>query len=146
MICDKIKNIGDYLGINNNLDTAIEFILGNDLKSLPLGKTVIDGDSVFVNVMSVHAEDKSESVFEYHKDYFDIQIDIEGNEKIDFSLDAQENGSYDYDCGFSAGTADISVVLGNKDFVIFLPNEHHRPAGSSGKNDYIRKAVFKAKE
>lgn len=146
MICDKIKNIGDYLGINKNLDTAIEFILGNDLKSLPLGKTIIDGDSVFVNVISVKAEDKSKAEFEYHKDYFDVQIDIEGNEKIDFSFEAQETENYNYDCGFSVGETDISVVLGNKNFVICLPNEHHRPGASADKNDYLRKAIFKVKE
>lgn len=146
MICDKIKNIGDYLGINKNLDTAIEFILGNDLKSLPLGKTVIDGDNVFVNVASVQTVNKSEAEFEYHKDYFDIQIDIEGNERVDYSLNAQKTDNYDYDCGTSIGNPDISIVLGVNNFVIFQPNENHRTGGTANKNDYIRKVIFKVKE
>lgn len=146
MICDKIKNIGDYLGINNNLDTAIEFILGNDLKSLPLGKTVIDGDNIYVNVVAVQAEDKSGANFEYHKDYFDIHINIEGNEKIDFAFSGEECKEYEYDCGFVSGNIDLSVELGQGVFAICLPNEKHRPACSCGKNDYLRKAIFKVKE
>lgn len=35
MIYDKLVNIGRYKGMNRNLDTAIDYILQNDLSALP---------------------------------------------------------------------------------------------------------------
>ena len=51
MIYDKLINIGLYKGMNKNLDTAIDFILSHDLNELPMEKTVVDGDNVYINVM-----------------------------------------------------------------------------------------------
>ena len=51
MIADSIKHITLYRGMQPYLDTAIDFLLKTDLSTLPDGKTVIDGDHVFVNVM-----------------------------------------------------------------------------------------------
>ena len=55
MIYDKLSNLGLYKGMNPNLDTAIDYILSHDLNELPLGKTVVDGDNVYVNVMDAKA-------------------------------------------------------------------------------------------
>ena len=49
MIIGKLKNISRYKGISKNIDTAIDYILNNDLLALPKGKTIIDGDNVYVN-------------------------------------------------------------------------------------------------
>ena len=80
MIFDEIRNIGQYQGISKNLDTAIAFLQKTDVTTLPVGKTEIDGDNVFITVMEVVTKDKEELRFEYHKEYMDIQMDIEGTE------------------------------------------------------------------
>ena len=42
MIIGKLKNISRYKGISKNIDTAIDYILNNDLLALPKGKTIIE--------------------------------------------------------------------------------------------------------
>ena len=83
MIYDKISNIENYLGITPNLDTAIRFLASQDLIALPLGRTVIDGDLVFANVMEADAVPAEEKEFELHREYMDIQIDLMGVERIE---------------------------------------------------------------
>ena len=72
MIYDKLINMGLYKGMNKNLDTAIDFILSNNLNELPLGKTVVDGDNVYINVMDAKASPVEERAYEIHKNYMDI--------------------------------------------------------------------------
>ncbi|MTM05728.1 DUF386 family protein, partial [Turicibacter sanguinis] len=38
MIIGKLKDLPRYKGLNQNLDTAIDFISNHDLSTLPLGK------------------------------------------------------------------------------------------------------------
>ena len=83
MIYDELKNISKYRGISANLDTAIAFLEESILSELPMGKTVIDGEKVFINVMEADAKEREEIAFEIHKRYMDIQIDIEGTEAIE---------------------------------------------------------------
>ena len=82
MIFDKISNAGLYKGMHPNLDTAIDFMLTQDLEALPLGKTAIDGDRVFINKMEALAAPADEKLFEVHHKYMDIQIDVSGRETI----------------------------------------------------------------
>ena len=55
MIYDKMSNLKLYKGMNKNLDTAIDFITSHDLNTLPLGRTIVDQDNVFINVMETSA-------------------------------------------------------------------------------------------
>ncbi len=42
MILDHINNIKNYKGISKNMDTAIEYILENELSDLDVGKYAVD--------------------------------------------------------------------------------------------------------
>lgn len=86
MIYDMLTNVEKYRGISKNLDTAIDFLVKTDLSALPLGRTEINGDNVFANVMEAQAKPVEELNFEIHKKYMDIQIDIEGTEVICIGL------------------------------------------------------------
>lgn len=61
---------------------AIEFIMAQDLNVLPFGKTVIDGEKVFINKSKIETKKSDELKYESHKKYIDIQIDLDGNESI----------------------------------------------------------------
>ena len=69
MIYDKLENIGRYKGMNKHLDTAIDYILHNDLSSLPSGRTELDGDNVYINVMEAAAGPLETRKYEIHKKY-----------------------------------------------------------------------------
>lgn len=84
MIFDKIEHADRYFGISENLDKAFRFMMNTDLSALEDGKHVIDGENVFVNVMqAVTKADKNE--YEFHEEYYDIQIDLTGAEDVWFS-------------------------------------------------------------
>ena len=55
MICDALEHLNRYRGLHRNLDTAIDYLtayhVAHDLSDLPLGRTEVDGENVFINVM-----------------------------------------------------------------------------------------------
>lgn len=73
MIFDKIANIGRYKGINKNLDTAIDYIRNNDLSSLPMGRTELDGE-VYINVMEANAAPLETKCYEIHKNIWTSKL------------------------------------------------------------------------
>ena len=64
-----MSNLKLYKGMNKNLDTAIDFITSHDLNTLPLGRTIVDQDNVFINVMETSAASVEERQYEFHKNY-----------------------------------------------------------------------------
>ena len=80
MICDTLEQLHLYKGFHKNLDTAIEFLAAHPLDSLPLGRTEVDGDEVFINVMDADLKPHTGSHAEYHRLYADLQIDLTGGE------------------------------------------------------------------
>ena len=146
MIFDRIENAGRYLGISANLDRALAFMMDTDLALLENGRHEIDGSEVFVNVMdAVTREGKEE--YEFHEQYYDIQIDLAGEEDILFATEYQEiTKPYqkDGDIGMGICKCEALCHLGPGKFVICEPTEPHLPgAAVGGKEQEIRKAVIK---
>ena len=79
MVTDSLQNLEQYRGLHKNMDTVIDFLKKSDLTALPDGKTVIDGERVFVNVMEADLREAEGAEYEYHKRYADLQIDISGS-------------------------------------------------------------------
>ena len=57
MIVDSFDYIACYKGLHPNLDKAIDWLNSHTLDALENGKTIIDGDKVFVNVMDADLRD-----------------------------------------------------------------------------------------
>lgn len=146
MIFDKLTNIAVYKGMNPNLDTAIDFLLSHDLESLPLGRTEIDGDNVFLNKMEANAAPAHTKQFEAHKKYLDVQIDLSGIERIDtgerIPLD-----SFDFDeekdFGLTDCTTFASCILGPGNFAVCMAEELHKPGIAVTEDTALVKCVLK---
>jgi len=146
MIYDIIKNIGKYRGQSMWLDKAINFLETTDLKSLPIGRTEIEGDKVFLNVMEAEAKEADEIKFEMHKKYMDIQIDIEGTENIEIGLkieDVIETYREDRDLEIVDCSESVVCSMGKGRFIICMPEEPHKPGIAAVENLYLKKCVFK---
>ena len=146
MIFDKISNANLYKGMNPNLDTAINFMMTQDLTALPLGKTVIDGDRVFINKMEAVASSAEEKQFEVHHKYMDIQIDVSGRETIetgDSSIFSCPDFSAEKDVGFGDCPVAASCTLGNGTFTVCMANEPHKPGIAAEENKNLVKCVIK---
>ena len=146
MIYGRIENAECYLGISKNLDTALRYMMNTDLVALEDGKHVIDGENVFVNIMqAVTQADKWE--YEYHEDYYDIQIDLIGREDILFSTLCEEvTKPYQKEGDIGMGRCECEAIchLGQGRFAICEPGEMHLPcAAADGRSEQIRKAVIK---
>lgn len=57
MIYDTLNNLPNYLGMSENLDAVIEFVMARDINNLPAGKTRILGDKAVVTVSTVTPPD-----------------------------------------------------------------------------------------
>ena len=77
MICATLQHLGRYRGLHPNLDTAIDYLLTHDLAALQLGRTEVDGDKVFINLMDATLHPDAGYHPEYHKLYADLQVDHE---------------------------------------------------------------------
>lgn len=146
MIYDQLSNLKLYKGMNKNLDTAIDFLSSHNLTDLPLGKTIIDGDNVYINVMETVAQPLEERKYEVHKYYMDIQMDIEGIERIDTG-DTSATTLFDYNEEKDVATAtapDLAeCIIGSSNFIICMANEPHKPNIAVSKETYLKKAVCK---
>ena len=148
MITDTLAHLARYRGLHKNLDTAIDWLETHDVAALPLGRTVIEGDAVFVNVMEAELRDAEGAAFEYHRRYADLQIDLTGAERWDWAAEGTylvPNAPYDPDSDAGLGTApeQASGTLGEGRFALFLPGEPHKPSCQCGVCTHLRKAVVK---
>lgn len=149
MICDTLENLAQYKGISRHLDTAIRFILTHELSALPLGKTVIDGDNVFVNVMEAEPRSSESADFELHRNYMDLQTDLAGSELFEVALgETTVTQPYDSASDFCAVRAAASCVgtLCEGRFALFLTLEPHKPTLRAQGCDKVKKAVFKIRD
>ena len=146
MICDTLDQLHLYKGFHKNLDTAIEFLAAHPLDTLPLGRTEVDGDEVFINVMDADLKPHTGSHAEYHRLYADLQIDLTGGEGWGYeTAPGEEVGKYTVDCGFQDSASVVSGALGEGRFVLFFPTELHKPGLVQDGCANVRKAVVKIK-
>lgn len=146
MIFDKLSNIKNYKGSNKNLDTAIDYIMTHDLHKLPLGKTVLDGDQVYINVMDAVSAPLEERKYEIHHHYMDLQIDLAGIERIDTgdcTGIAMESYNAASDVGICSAPDLAQCIIGPGNFILCMAEEPHKPNIMVGNDSKLKKAVFK---
>ena len=144
MIFDKVENASRYMGTNPYLDEALTYMMTQDLNALPVGKTEINGDKVFITIQEADLKPADNDVYEYHKNYLDVQLDLEGTERFLFGFDTGEvDRGYVEDIGFHHCEESVSCIMGPGRFVICEKEEFHKPNVDAGLGGHVRKAVFK---
>lgn len=148
MIYDVLENLNQYTGLFENLDTALDYLATADLDALPLGRTDIDGDEVYLTVSNCQARPSEEALFEVHSAYMDIHIDLQGVELFETALGPlQQHTPYDPVTDTALYTADLSsaCVLGPGRFLIAMTEEPHKPAVKSAEGATLKKLVVKVR-
>lgn len=149
MIVGKLKNIGLYKGLSENLDKAIDSILKEEYKKRTVGKNIIDGEKVFFNIQEIEStKDIEEALFETHKKYIDIQIVIDGIENYgvllsDEGLEIAEPFNTENDFGLFKKSPETIFTLSPEDFIIFFTDEPHMPCLKVNEKKSIKKVVYK---
>ena len=144
MIVDSFDYIACYKGLHPNLDKAIDWLNSHTLDALENGKTIIDGENVFVNVMDADLRDADGAAFEYHRRYADLQIDITGGEGWGYeTAPGTEVEPYQPDIGKKDSEDAVFGALGEGRFVLFFPGELHKPGVARPGCAHVRKVVIK---
>jgi biofilm protein TabA len=148
MICDNIKNNKDYSSINKNFIKAFEFLKSHDLKNLEPGKYDIDGEKIFAMVQEYITQSEEEKKWESHKEYIDIQLIIDGQEIMGFSLvdnlEVEEDLTPEKDLIFYKETLNYSnIKFDTGDYAIFFPEDGHKPGCALEQCSKVKKVVVK---
>lgn len=148
MIYDSLNNFGSYLCLHPHFADALTFLKvhGADLSALIPGSYDINSSGAFASISDYDSKPESEGFLEYHRKFIDIQIIIQGREKIGIARKDQCS-----DQGYSEGK-DLGKLEGSSDFItmdrtcfaIFFPEDAHMPQIScSGQREKVKKVVFK---
>ncbi len=134
MIYDGLDVIDRYRGLYRGLDVLIDWLGQNDPAELPLGKTCIDGERVFANVMNAKTRRVEDARFETHRRYIDVQIDLEGAECFKTTPGAMvpiTEFDVEGDKGFWHAAPEnhdlLDGTLANGRFALFVVGEPHMP-------------------
>lgn len=126
---------------------AFEFLAGADLKKMPLGKQELEGKHLFVALDEYTTKDKQDTKYESHKKYIDIQYIIEGEELMGLStldkLETTDPYNPESDLAFYAYEGGDYIKCTPANFVIFFPEDAHRPMMKATKNSTVKKIVVK---
>lgn len=133
------------------LNNALEYL--NSLittKDVSMGRTTIDGDLIYINVMECEAKERSSLVLaEKHEQYVDIHMVLEGIDTIGY-IPVNETlipeKAYDLEQDYALYDVNEQeeqlLVLRPGYFAVFYPSDIHRPClGEAGTK--IKKAVLK---
>ena len=131
------------------MDRAIDYIKSHNLKLLPNGRNEIFGDEVFVNVVDSKLIEMDNGVYEYHREYIDLHIDIDGAERLSFASDdsirIKQEYNKDDDFGLAQGESCFTCSLDERHFCICMIDELHLPCIKNDNVDHVRKAIIKIK-
>jgi len=130
------------------LERPFEYLARRDLDTLPLGRTTIDGDDVYVLVAEAETRPPEKVPFEAHRRYIDIQLVVRGQEAIGTAPVAALVTSEPYDpvkdVEFFAPPAEsATLALRAGEFAVFAPGDAHRPGLHLDGKHLTRKAVVK---
>lgn len=127
---------------------AIDQALSAGIANLEPGSYPLQGDKVFVNVMAFATQRAEDKRAELHRGYIDIQILLEGEERIYYGLagSARECDAWheeeDYQlCQHIENEQSVTLKLGM--FAVFMPGEPHKPGCYRTRSGMVKKAVIK---
>jgi len=65
---------------------AIAWLKSHDYAALPLGKTPIDGENIYISFAEYETKPADQVVLESHRKYIDIQLMVEGEELMGYAV------------------------------------------------------------
>ena len=147
MIIGKLKDLSRYLGLSDEIDEAITYVLNTDLLSLSIGRYEIS-ENVIVNRQQYYG--KMDTFAESHKDFIDLQIVLSGKERMGYTdisnplvkIIGDYNSTTDlikYDM-----CDECIYEMTSESFALIFPEDIHRP-GVKVDEEIIEKVVLKIK-
>ncbi len=132
MIYDSLKNCDRYAPAHDGFSKAFDFIKKAQAEKLSEGRYEIDGDRVYAFIQKYTSKLESESSFEAHKRYIDIQCILSGVEVMQFADVEAFTPSCEYnderDVVFFNDREKVgTVVVREGEYGVFFPWDAHKP-------------------
>jgi len=140
-----LNNLPNYLGVSDNLDTVIEYIMARDITTLPAGRTRIDGDKAVVTVSPVTPQTSDKALFQRHDNHITLETDLDGSELFEVSLaELTPTKPTDEAADTTVGTAGTSIagMLCEGRFALYLAGEPYKSGLKAQGCGKLKKAVF----
>ena len=147
MIIGKLKDLNRYIGLSNQIDEAISYVLNNDMLSLECGRYELSED-IIVNRQQYYG--KTETFAESHKDYIDLQIVLSGRERMGYAdisnltVRVMEDYNPEMDLAKYFVSDECFYEMSEDSFALIFPEDIHRP-GVKIDEELIEKVVLKIK-
>ncbi|MDK1704577.1 YhcH/YjgK/YiaL family protein [Serratia rubidaea] len=131
------------------LPASLQRILNQPAHSLPALLAAADGrlegEGWFCHIGAAQTAPSASRHTEYHRQYLDIQVVLEGEEIIHFSPRRSTGGSEKKPDLFIVPQPELPhrLHLRQGDFAVFYPGEAHQALCAVGSPARVRKAVFK---
>lgn len=127
---------------------AIEQALQAEIGYREPGSYPLQGETLFVNVMQFETQRAEDKLAEQHVNYIDIQILLEGEERIYYGLvgsaracdERHEEEDYQL-CRHIENEQSLTLKPGM--FAVFMPGEPHKPGCYVSQPGTLKKAVIK---
>ncbi|MCO6537936.1 MAG: YhcH/YjgK/YiaL family protein [Gilliamella sp.] len=150
MILGNINHLWLVPYLPEKIKQSIEYIKDNVNNNTPVGRYDIDGDNMFFMVSDSTSRYIHDANPEYHEKYIDVQIVLVGQEGMAVSTlppytKVLDNKLVENDIAFiETPKEEILLILHPNDFIVFLPNEVHKPLCAIDNNiETVRKVVVK---
>jgi YhcH/YjgK/YiaL family protein len=149
MIYDTLENFPKYFPAGSPLFRALSFAVAFE-SSRPDGRYEIESEKVFALISSYETCAASHNSFEIHRNYADVQVVVDGEEKVDVSLTSglKALGEYDKEkdkVSLQSPGESTSLVMRPGYFAVIYPNEAHRPNCDLHGKRHVRKIVVKVR-
>lgn len=146
MIFDALDNLQMYAAVRPEFADIQAFISTTDLPALPDGKHPINDHGAYASVNEYYTKSIEDSFIECHRKYIDVQIIVQGEEKIGVThkqFCVEQPYDDENDLQKLTGRVDfITLVPGL--FAVFSPHDAHEPGVKSGTEAVaVKKIVFK---
>ena len=147
-------NVNDEIqnkSLAKDIRFCIEFAQKNENKILSLvnGSYDVGYNNIKMNLGKYFTKSENEKFWESHKKYLDVQIMINGTEKVAINdIRDMEVKSFDEekDLTILEGNKAFDIIMKTGDVLVFFPNDVHKPELNVSENDdsgNIRKIVTK---
>ncbi len=133
---------------NQAIKQVLDFIQDHDISKDQKGSHKITED-FFYNIIEMETTTPDNRVWESHREYYDIHLILEGQERISYnSLSNLNEGEYiaEEDYQKIDGNSLFDIQL-SKNYLLFLdPNDGHKTGLMvNNQSEPLRKVVFKVK-
>lgn len=147
MILSNLKNTERIEQLHPLFKEVFDYVKSHDLLHTECGRIELRGDELFINNANPTLIPAEKQVLELHRDYIDIQILLEGKERMGWkAIDDLQEEVQPYnkqkDCALYADRPTTYVDLVPGEFAIFFPEDPHAPIIGEGK---VRKLIAKVR-